>query len=92
VRKAQVSAAFRPTATRFGSLKASGWIIAIDDQTATIVPRDKRAQVTLESDLVPQTNDIENFLESIQLGSPNPGAVLPGPQQIVEGWLKLSNN
>jgi len=93
VRKAQVNAAFPANADAvWDGLKASGWIIAIDDQTATITPRDKRTQATLESDLVPQTNDIENFLESIQLGSPNPGAVLPGPQQIVEGWLKLSNS
>jgi hypothetical protein len=93
VRKAQVNAAFPANAAAvWDGLKASGWIIAIDDQTATITPRDKRTQATLESDLVPQTNDIENFLESIQLGSPNPGAVLPGPQQIVEGWLKLSNS
>ena len=93
MRKAQVNAAFPANgAAVWDGLKASGWITAIDDQTATITPRDKRTQATLESDLVPQTNDIENFLESIQLGSPNPGAVLPGPQKIVEGWLKLSNS
>jgi hypothetical protein len=74
------------------SLQDNGWITTPDSAgKATIRPRDKRTNKQLPeiaADVLPQ---IEGVLDTAEIGTINPGAVFTGPQQIREGWLKLSN-
>jgi hypothetical protein len=74
------------------SLQKNGWVTTPDFAgRASIIPRDKRTSKQLPeiaADLLPE---IEGILDSAEIGPINPGATFTGPQQIREGWLKLSN-
>ncbi len=75
----------------WSSLQAHKWIALIDNMTATIMPRDRRDTAGLESTMAAQAAQIESLLDKTQIGAVNPGAIFSGPQEILEGWLKLNN-
>lgn len=75
-------------------LIAQGWIV-IDpnDQTrASVTAKDQRKSqsLSLPDNLKAKTADIEDILDRAQIGPINPAAKFSGPQEIREGWLKLS--
>ncbi|HWF87390.1 MAG TPA: hypothetical protein VN659_01100 [Pyrinomonadaceae bacterium] len=92
VRKETFAAEFQSKATGvWNELAEFGWIeIDKDDATrASVTPKDKREVATLNvfKDL---TERIEDLLDRAHIGPVNLTAKFTGPQEIREGWLKLS--
>jgi len=68
------------------------WIKVIDptDPTrASVTPKDQRRDASLK-DFTDKTPEIEDILERAHIGPVDPTAKFAGPQEIREGWLKLS--
>jgi hypothetical protein len=85
-------------ATEFGSrankvwkeLLEFGWIELLDHPArASVTAKDKREIPTLV-DCKDLTDRIEDFLDRAHIGPVNLTAKFTGPQEIREGWLKLS--
>jgi hypothetical protein len=75
-------------------LIAQGWIVIDPNhQTrASVAAKDQRKSqsLSLPDNLKDKTADIEDILDRAHLGPINPAAKFSGPQEIREGWLKLS--
>jgi hypothetical protein len=52
--------------------------------------KDQRRSQTLADILKDKTAEIEDILDRAHIGPINPSARFSGPQEIREGWLKLS--
>ena len=72
-------------------LIAMGWLAEIDPTKASIVARDKRSSPDLGADLADKVIQIEQLLAQARLGPVDLTATFAGPQEIREGWLKLSH-
>jgi len=74
-------------------LKGRGWIKLLnppDDARASVVAKDDRDEPTLDK-FEEQTDKIEDILDRVHIGPVDPAAKFSGPQEIREGWLKLSS-
>jgi hypothetical protein len=61
-----------------------------DSTRASVKAKDKRASQSLAENLKDKVAEIEDILDRTQIGPVNPTAKFSGPQEIREGWLKLS--
>ena len=69
-------------------LQRQGWIKAIDADRASVAAKDQRRPLVNElQDKIPV---IEDILDRAHIGPVNLEAKFSGPQEIREGWLKLS--
>ena len=87
-----VFAGFQSDADVWNVLIVRGWI-AIDpnDKTrASVIAKDQRQSPSLPDNLKDKTAEIEDILDRAHIGPINPTAKFSGPQEIREGWLKLS--
>jgi hypothetical protein len=69
-----------------------GWIELIEKQDltrASVTAKDKRKSQSLDK-LKDRTAEIEDILDRAHIGPVNLAAKFSGPQEIREGWLKLS--
>lgn len=74
-------------------LKDQGWIELLDpkdDTRASVTAKDSRNSKTLSPDLKELTEKIEDILDRAHIGPVDQSAKFSGPQEIREGWLKLS--
>lgn len=69
-----------------------GWIVALDTNKARVKPKDQRDVPSLGTDMEAKEPKIEDILDSSHIGSVNVQATFAAPQEIREGWLKLSKN
>ena len=79
--------------TIWKDLKDQGWIELIDqnDETrASVTAKDDRKSPELSPSLKDKTDKIEDILDRAHIGAVDPSARFSGPQEIREGWLKLS--
>ncbi len=60
-----------------------------DDARGSVVAKDDRDEPTLDK-FEEQTDKIEDILDRVHIGPVDPIAKFSGPQEIREGWLKLS--
>jgi hypothetical protein len=77
----------------WAELIKQGWIelSSPEDSTrASVKAKDKRASQSLAENLKDKVAEIEDILDRAQIGPVNPTAKFSGPQEIREGWLKLS--
>ena len=77
----------------WNELIGKGWIEYIDsnDKTRAIIKaKELRKSQSLADNLQVKTARIEDILDRMHIGPIDPGAKFSGPQQIREGWLKLS--
>lgn len=70
-------------------LKQQQWIKKIDDSKASVTATDKRLG-SLGKALADKVPAIEDILDRAQIGPIDPTARFSGPQELREGWLKLS--
>jgi hypothetical protein len=73
-------------------LLEQGWIELLDKKDPTraaVIAKDKRTQSKLDK-LEDKRDEIEDILDRAHIGPVNPAAKFSGPQEIREGWLKLS--
>jgi len=74
-------------------LKDQGWIQLLDpkdDTRASVTARDDRPKRELSPELQDKTDKIEDILDRAHIGPIDASAKFSGPQEIREGWLKLS--
>jgi hypothetical protein len=71
-------------------LIAKKWIEQIDPGRASVRAKDRRSQDPLPADLADKIPEIEDLLDRSHIGPASPEAKFSGPQEIREGWLKLS--
>jgi len=92
VRK-EAFAAFEPSADAlWQELVTQGWIEPIaheDDTRASVTPIDQRKEAALIN-FKDKTAEIEDILDRAHIGPVDPAGKFSGPQEIREGWLKLS--
>jgi hypothetical protein len=77
----------------WAELIEQGWIELInkkDTTRASVTAKDKRGNQSLADSLKDKVAEIEDILDRTHIGPINPGAKFSGPQEIREGWLKLS--
>jgi hypothetical protein len=77
----------------WNELIKQGWIEVIDPQEpsrASVTAKDKRKNQSLAENLKDKVVEIEDILDRLHIGPVNPDAKFSGPQEIREGWLKLS--
>jgi hypothetical protein len=77
----------------WNELLAERWIELIDPKDSTragVTAKDQRKSPTLSEGLRDRTAEIEDILDRAHIGPVNPAAKFSGPQEIREGWLKLS--
>lgn len=89
VTQAQVTAAFAEGAQLWTDLQAANWITLVDDDSATVTPRDQRTGTTLDNFSTDQLPAIERFLAQTHLGAMSADGKFQGAQTIREGWIKL---
>jgi len=94
LQKETLEAAFDKDAeTIWKDLKKQGWIDLVDsrdDTRATVRAKDERGD-ELSPTLTDKTAKIEDILDRAHVGPVDPSAKFSGPQEIREGWLKLSS-
>ena len=92
VRK-EAFAAFEPGADAvWAELVTQGWIEPIDgqdDTRANVTPIDQRKEASLIN-FKDKTAEVEDILDRAHIGPVDPAGKFSGPQEIREGWLKLS--
>jgi hypothetical protein len=71
-------------------LKTKKWLKPIDENRAGVTAKDDRSPDALSAALTEKIPEIEDFLDRSHIGPVNPVAKFSGPQEIREGWLKLS--
>ena len=74
-------------------LKGRGWIKLLappDDTRASVVAKDKRGEPPTLDKFEALTDKIEDILDRVHIGPVDPAAKFSGPQEVREGWLKLS--
>lgn len=91
LRKHQVEQLFDAQANAiWAMLGQQGWIQLIGYNRAKVIPTDQRSETKLPPAFASLHEQIELLLESTKINPFDPTARFSGPQQIVEGWLKLS--
>jgi len=73
-------------------LVQKGWIVKLDTSKARVKPKDQRLEAALGEDMKDKELQIEDILDSGHIGPVNVQATFAAPQEIREGWLKLSKN
>ena len=79
--------------TIWKDLKKREWIELLDekdDTCASVIAKDHRGNRSLSAEVKDHTDKIEDILDRAHIGPVNPSARFSGPQEIREGWLKLS--
>ncbi len=88
--KADVLAAFGAQgAALWDHLLAKGWITALDDERASVVPNDQRTEPMLGEQFRGAAARIELLLAQTHLTPFQTSAAFGGAQELREGWLKL---
>jgi hypothetical protein len=67
-----------------------GWIVELDTSKARVKPKDQRPDPSLGADMADIEPQIEDILDAGHIGPVNVQATFAAPQEIREGWLKLS--
>ncbi len=73
----------------WAELLARGWIKALDEDRASVVPNDQRAAPELGQEFRGAAARIELLLAQTHITPFQTGATLGGTQELREGWLKL---
>ena len=91
IRKHQVEAVFGPGAgSLWQVLIQQGWLEAVNDTTARMVPEDKRTQAVFPLEYAALQDAVELLFNRLRIRPFNPMAQFDTRQHIREGWLRLS--
>ena len=90
VRRDKLISTFNNGAELWQQLLDKGWITAVDEQKANIVPTDQRPIDPLDAPFDQQADKVQELLDASHIIPVETHATFNHTQRIVEGWLKLS--